>query len=96
MKGAIATVELFVSNATRASDRLSLVIAAPERSPIGGGWQCRVALADLHGAETVVGRDSVEALTLALSVARIWLEELRAEGRVLSRDRSGKIPFELP
>ncbi len=100
MKGAIATVEFY---ATRASDepsaeatyRLSLVIDAPRRCPSGEGWQCRVAMADLHPPETIVGRDSIEALSLALTQARVWISSLRTQGRVLTRDRAGEIPFEL-
>lgn len=95
MKGAIATVDFFASNIEATSNRLSLVIDSPRRCPSGEGWQCRVALADLHPPETVVGRDSVEALSLALTQARRWISELRAQGRVLTRDRIGEIPFEL-
>lgn len=96
MKGAIATVDFFASNPGEGSDRLSLVIDSPQRCPSGEGWQCRVALADLHPAATVVGRDSIEALLLALTQARVWISALRTQGRVLTRDRAGKNPFELP
>ena len=95
MKGAIATVDLFVSNPGKAPDRLSLVIDSPQRSSSGEDWQCRVALADRYPAETVVGRDSVEALCLALARARVWIADLRANDRVLTRDRAGESPFEL-
>lgn len=96
MKGAIATVDFFASNPEETSDRLSLVIDAPQRCPSGEGWQCRVALADLHRPKTLVGRDSIEALSLALTQGRVWISDLRTQGRVLSRDRAGEIPFELP
>ena len=99
MKGAIATVDFFAfrtEDGSITSDRLSLVIAAPERGPSGDTWQCRVALADLVRPETVIGRDSFEALALALTQARVWIGDLRTQGRVLTRDRAGEIPFECP
>ena len=96
MKGAIATVDFFASKPEEASDRLSLAIDSPQRCPSGVGWQCRVTLADLYPAKTIVGRDSVEALLLALTQARIWVSDLRTQGRVLTRDRAGENPFELP
>ncbi len=95
MKGAIATVEFFASNGEEKPDRLNLVIDAPTRCPSGEGWQCRVALANLHAAETIVGRDSVEVLSLALNRARSWISDLRTQGRVLTRDLAGENPFEL-
>lgn len=112
MKGAMATVEIFVFTAeapaapgTRADPsstsgapprRLSLVIGTPERAPAGDRWQCRVALADLHRPETLEGRDSVEALVLAVERARAWITGLHAEGFRLARDRAGAEPFRLP
>ena len=99
MKGAIATVDFFISESedpSKSADRFSLVIAAPERSPSGDGWQCRVALADLVRPEIVIGRDSFEALALAVGQAHVWIGSLRTQGRVLTRDRAGEIPFELP
>jgi hypothetical protein len=95
VKGAIATVELFASNSSGKSDRLSLVIDAPRRTSSGEGWQCRVALADLHPPRTILARDSVEALSLALAQARLWIAELREQGRILTRDRAGEKRFEL-
>jgi prophage tail gpP-like protein len=95
VKGAIATVDFFASNSEEATVRLSLVIDSPQRCSSGEGWQCRVALADLYRPETVVGRDSIEALSLALAQARVWISELRTQGRTLTRDRAGEHPFEL-
>ena len=78
MKGAIASVEIFLFEAAAPDAalrspmlrgkprRLSLVIGTPERSPAGEAWQCRVALADLHRPQTCEGRDSIEALFLAV------------------------------
>ena len=112
MKGAMASVEIFVftADAPAASGprtdshstsgvpprRLSLVIGTPERAPAGDRWQCRVALADLHRPETLEGRDSVEALVLAVERARAWITGLHAEGFRLARDRAGAEPFQLP
>lgn len=96
MKGAIATVEIFAVHQEKGVDRLSLVVGSPERCASGEGWECRVALADFARPETLLGRDSFEALTLAVTRARVWIRELEAEGRVLTRDRAGKIPFEFP
>jgi len=96
MKGAIATAEIFATRAAGGVDRLSLVIGTPERSPSGEGWQCRVALADLARPETVDGRDSLEALALAFTRARSWVRDLEAQGRVLTRDRAGKVRFDFP
>jgi len=97
VRGAIATVDFFfASNTDEQSVRLSLVIDSPERCSSGEGWQCRVALADLYRPETVVGQDSIEALSLALAQARVWISELRTQGRALTRDRAGEHPFELP
>jgi len=100
MKGAIASVEIFVFEAPEAGAarrgtprRLSLVIGAPARSPTGEAWQCRVTLADLHRPRTCEGRDSIEALFLAVSQARSWLAALQAEGCVLTRDRAGTEPL---
>ncbi len=95
MKNAIATVDFFTTSEAEGTRRLSLVITAPERAPAGEGWQCRVALADVHRPETVVGRDSVEALWHAISLGRSWVAELDSAGRILTRDRAGEIPFEL-
>jgi hypothetical protein len=95
VRGAIATVDFYASNADEALVRLSLVIDSPQRCSSGEGWQCRVALADLYRPKTVVGRDSIEALSLALAEAHAWISELRTQGRVLTRDRAGKNPFEL-
>lgn len=116
MKGAIASVEIFVFEAAgRAvpdprSDpsgpplasphsrprRLSLVIGTPERAPAGDRWQCRVALADLHRPRTLEGRDSIEALVLAVEQARAWITSLYSEGLRLARDRAGAEPFQFP
>jgi hypothetical protein len=96
VQGAIATVDFFVSDSANAAKRLSLVIAAPHREPAEDAWLCRIALADLHPAETIVGRDSVEALALAMAQARRWIAALRDEGAVLTRDRDGEITFDLP
>ena len=93
MKGAIAAVEIYLIEDGKRARRLSLAIATPERDA-AGGWSCRVVLADLHRPETVVGRDSVEALSLALERARTWLAALRSEGHLLARDSDGRVPFE--
>ena len=95
VKGAIATVDFFASNLEGALDRLSLVIESPQRCSSGEGWQCRVALADLYPPEAVVGRDSIEALSLAMNQARDWISDLRTQGRAITRDRAGENPFEL-
>ncbi len=113
MKGAIASVEIFVfeagAAAIRAADaggprsgapgwprRLSLVVGLPERVPGSAGWQCRVALADLHRPEIIEGRDSAEALFLAVARAKTWLSVLVADGHRLARDRAGTEPFDGP
>lgn len=112
MKGALASVEIFVFTAkalaapAAGSDpsarreatprRLSLVIGTPERAPAGDFWHCRVALADLHRPETLAGRDSLEALVLAVEQARSWIAELEVEGYRLARDRVGAEPFRFP
>lgn len=103
MKGAIASVEIFAFAASGPGEasssrprRLSLVIGVPERAPSGEPWHCRVALADLHRPQVFAGRDSVEALFLAVECARGWLSALRAEGFVLCRDRTGSEPFSIP
>lgn len=100
MKGAIASVEIFVFQGARseaaAPRRLSLVIGAPQRSQAGDAWQCRVALADLHRPQILEGRDSIESLFRAVERARAWLADLEAEGFVLARDRAGAEPFAVP
>jgi hypothetical protein len=106
MKGAIATVEIFgydVGVEVTAPEappfgvprRFSLVIGAPQRAPSGTVWHCRVALADVHRPEVLEGRDSLEALMLAVERARSWLAALHAEGYRLFRDRAGAEPFWL-
>jgi hypothetical protein len=125
MKGAIASVEIYLFEAFEGHDletsapesagrrsrgpdaslrspsptgrprRLSLVIGTPERSSAGDAWQCRVALADLHRPEICEGRDSIEALFLAVAQAKSWLAALQAAGFVLARDRAGDEPFPL-
>jgi hypothetical protein len=95
LKGAIAAVDFFVSDGQAKPRRLSLVISAPERSPSGETWRCRLALADLHPPIVIVGADSVDVLARALDQARIWVAELRQPGQSLTRDRAGEIPFEL-
>jgi hypothetical protein len=99
MKGAIASVEIFVFAAAGSAGetgsapgrprRLSLVIGTPERTPGSETWQCRVALADLHRPERFEGCDSIEALFRAVERARSWLAALEAEGCWLARDRAG-------
>ncbi|MFP6655930.1 MAG: hypothetical protein VCB25_09895 [Myxococcota bacterium] len=96
MKGAIATVDFFASDRPSPPRRLSLVISAPERCSAGEGWECRVALADLHRPEVILGVDSFDALALAFVQARTWIAELRGQGRHLTRDREGQTPFEFP
>ena len=93
MKGTIASTELYVFDGGPKPRRLTLTITAPERDP-EGGWACRVALANLHRPEPASGIDSVAALDAALSRARSWLGELRAQGLVLCRDRAGEFTFE--
>jgi len=95
LKGAIATVDFFASDGKGPPRRLSLVVAAPQRSSAGDEWQCRVALADLYPSKILVGLDSLDALSRALAQARVWLAELHAQGQSLSRDRAGETPFEL-
>jgi hypothetical protein len=95
MRNAIATVEIFARRSGEATRRLTLVISSPERSPAGGGWACRVALADLHRPQSIEGPDSVAVLVGALAQARGWLDELEASGFMLARDRAGEKPFRL-
>ena len=98
MKGAIASVEIFVAEAGATEGqrrRLTLTVTAPERADDGGGWMCRVALADLHRPTAVTGLDSVTALGAAIAQARAWLDALDAQGATLFRDRKGKSPFQL-
>jgi len=98
MKGAIASVEIFVFEGAAGGSsprRLSLVIGTPERSPAGDVWSCRVALADLHRPQTCEGRDSVESLLHAVERAKGWLAELEAGGFALARDRAGLEPLAM-
>ena len=98
MRGAIASVELFAAEPGRDQEgrtRLTLTVTAPERSSDEGSWVCRVALANLHRPEEVVGTDSVTALAAALDQARAWLAELAAQGTTLFRARTGEARFEL-
>ena len=95
MKGAIASVEIFVRREGEETRRLSLTITQPERAEGGDDWCCRGALANLHRPCTVSGRDSVEALVAAIARSRGWLSGLIADGFVLTRDRAGQVPFEL-
>ncbi len=97
MKGAIASVELFawarpMAEKAEASGprRLTLVVGTPARSPDNSGWTCRVALADLQRPVEVAAADSVGALSAALAQGEVWLDELRGEGIVFTRDRAGK------
>lgn len=90
VKGAIANVEIYVSEDGAEPKRLSLTISAPERCAEGAGWECRVAMADLHRPEAIRGTDSFEALSHALDRARSWVSELRAQDLVLSRDRASR------
>lgn len=100
MKGAIASVELFAW-ARRAAEkadaagprRLTLVVGAPVCSPGDSGWTCRVALADLRRPVEVAAADSVAALSAALARGEAWLDELRDEGIVFTRDRAGHEPY---
>jgi hypothetical protein len=94
LKGAIANVEIYLFENAGPPKRLSLTIAAPERSAVGGGWECRVALADLHRPETLEGADSFEALGRAMDRARSWVADLRRQGHALARDRAGECAFE--
>ena len=100
MKGAIASVEIFVfekgdaRNADAKPRRLTLTMTAPLKNP-DGSWSSRVALADLHRPETHTADDSVSTLARSLARAEAWLSELRAEGAFLSRDRAGETTFNL-
>lgn len=93
MKGAIASVELFVHRGQARARRLTLTLTAPERAERGDGWVCRVALADLHRPVTLAAPDSVSALAAALSQARAWVDTLAGEGAAVTRDREGAHPF---
>jgi len=95
MRGAIATGEIWACRRDAKARRLTLVVSSPERNGDASGWRCRIALADIHPAEELAGRDSIEALALALARARRWLVELRAEGFELARDAEGREPFDL-
>lgn len=96
MKGAVASVEIYVFEAPESPRRLTLTIAAPERSGDGSGWQCRVALANVHRPKSFDAPDSVLALAAAVEQARRWVDELSAQGHSLCRDRAGLLPFEWP
>lgn len=96
MKGAIASVELFAwerPTPEAARDprprRLTLVVGAPSPNVDGSGWVCRVALADLKRPHEVEAADSLAALSEAIACGEAWLDELRGEGAVLTRDRAG-------
>jgi len=100
MKGAIASVEIFVfekgdpGSADAKPRRLTLTMTAPLRNE-NGTWSSRVALADLHRPETHTADDSVSAIARSLAQAETWLAELRDGGAFLSRDRIGETPFRL-
>ena len=95
MKGAIASVEVFVGRDGEVTRRrLTLTVSAPEPGDTGE-WRCRVALADLHRPATLSAPDSVTALGSAMAQGRAWLSELRAQGAILYRDRTGETRFEI-
>ena len=96
MKGAIASVEIYAHREGAAVRRLTLVVSEPRTTPDPARWICRVALADLHRPEEIVGTDSVEALCRAVERGRRWIEDLRSDGFVLTRDRAGSIPYVRP
>jgi hypothetical protein len=103
MRGAIASVEIYVQRGEEPIQRLSLVVGQP--TPVGGAgpsgsarnparrWTCRVALANQRRAVAVEGLDSVDALDRALRVAREWLLALETEGFSLYRDREKQLPY---
>ena len=99
MKGAIASVELFVHREGEDTDprRLTLTLSAPERVRDKGkatpDWVCRIVLADLHPPESVKAADSLTALAGALGLGGRWLTALREEGLRITRDRNGKVDF---
>ena len=99
MKGAIASVELFVHRGGEGTDprRLTLTLSAPERvGDLGEAtpdWVCRAVLADLHPAESLTAPDSLSALAGALAQGRTWLDALREDGLRITRDRDGKVDF---
>jgi hypothetical protein len=95
MKGAIASVEIYVHRENQPVQRLTLVIGEPRPAGEGPGWTCRVALADLHRPESLTGTDSVDALAQALARGRSWLAALEIDGFGLFRDRLGKRPYLL-
>ena len=96
MKGAIASLEVFVAEGAGAERRrLTLTISAPEPAADGDGWICRVVLADLHRPRVCAAPDSVSALAAAVGQARDWLAELSAQGATLFRDRVGEITVDL-
>ena len=95
MKSAIASLEIFAHREGEVVQRLSLVVGAPTAAGEGGLWICRVALANLHRAEEIEGRDSVEVLGLALARGRGWLLDLEADGFLLFRDREGQTPYRV-
>ncbi len=96
MKGAIASLEVFVAERAEGERRrLTLTISAPERAADGDGWICRVVLADLHRPRVCAAPDSVTALAAAIGQAREWFAELGAQGATLFRDRVGEITVDL-
>ena len=99
MKGAIASVELFVHREGEDTDprRLTLTLSAPERVRDKGeatpDWVCRIVLADLHPPESVKAADSLTALAGALGLGGRGLTALREKGLRITRDRNGKVDF---
>jgi len=95
MKTAIASLEVFAHREGEAVRRLSLVVGTPAPTGKDGAWSCRVALANLHRAEQIEARDSVEVLALAIARGREWLLALEADGFTLFRDRAGQLPYDV-
>lgn len=94
MRGAIASVNVYVHRPGEAVRRLTLTITAPESAPGETEWACRVVLADLHRPEVFTAPDSVSALGAAMARGREWLDALRADGASIFRDRAGTEPFD--
>jgi len=89
MKTAIATSELFGTNAAGERKRLTIAVGAPVRDAERAVWHCRVTVADVLKPVTVEGRDSFGALVLAVERVRVQLDALRAEGWQLRDEAAG-------
>jgi len=95
MRTTIASTELYGLTPAGDRKRLTVAVGTPVPDRHGGGWQCKVTIADVLRPTAVGGADSFEAIARAVACVRQHLAGLQEEGWEFSLDRAGREAFDV-